>query len=184
MKLDLANYRNRLSLKSKIARGAWGIVWLILFRPTPSRVVFFIWWRKNLLRLFGAKIGRCAVVLASCRVWQPWKLTLGDFSTLDEGVFCYSADHILIGTQCVVSQGAMLCCASHDITSPTMELVTKPIILEDQVWIAARAFIGPDVTVGEGAVVGACAVVTKDVHSWTVVAGNPAKPIKKRVIVG
>jgi len=66
-----------------------------------------------------------------------------------------------------------------------MELVTKPIILEDQVWVAARAFVGPGVTVGEGAVVGACAVVTKeDVEPWTVVAGNPAKPIKKRVIVG
>jgi putative colanic acid biosynthesis acetyltransferase WcaF len=63
-----------------------------------------------------------------------------------------------------------------------MELTYNPIIIKDQSWVAARAFVGPGVTIGEGAVVGACAVVTKDVEPWTVVAGNPAKFIKNRVI--
>jgi putative colanic acid biosynthesis acetyltransferase WcaF len=109
---------------------------------------------------------------------------MGDHSCLSENVDCYSVDEITIGTQAVVSQGAFLCCASHDITSPIMELTYKPIVIGPQAWVAAKAFVGPGVRIGEGAVVGACAVVTKDVDPWTVVAGNPAKFIKKRVIRG
>lgn len=178
MKLDLENYRNRHSFRSKFARVAWNIVWLLLFRPSPRGVLYG--WRRFLLRCFGAKIGRGVNVLPSCRIWQPWKLCIGDHSCLSEDVECYSVDHITIGEQAVVSQGAFLCCASHDISSPTMELTHAPIVIGDNAWVAARAFVGPGVAIGEGAVVGACAVVTKDVEPWTVVGGNPAKFIKKR----
>ena len=158
----------------------WNIVWICFFWPTPRG--FFCGWRRFLLRLFGAKIGKGANILPSCKIWQPWKLNMGDYSCLSEDVDCYSVDNISIGEQAVVSQGAFLCCASHDITSPVMELTHKPIIIGAQSWVAARAFIGPGVIVGEGAVVGACSVVTKNVEPWTVVGGNPAKFIKKRII--
>jgi putative colanic acid biosynthesis acetyltransferase WcaF len=105
---------------------------------------------------------------------------MGDHSCLSERVECYSVDEIRIGSQVVVSQETFLCCASHDITSPIMELTYAPIVIGDNAWVASRAFVGPGVTVGEGAVVAACAVVTKDVEPWTVVGGNPAKFIKKR----
>ena len=180
MHLALQNYRNRHARKTIIARALWNAVWLLLFRTTPRGLLYG--WRRSLLRLFGAKIGIGVHVLPSCKVWQPWKLTMGDYSCLSENVDCYSVDHITIGAQAVVSQGAFLCCASHDITSPIMELTYAPIVIGSQTWIAAKAFVGPGVTVGEGAVVGACAVVTRDVEPWTVVAGNPASFIKRRVI--
>jgi Acetyltransferase (isoleucine patch superfamily) len=107
---------------------------------------------------------------------------MGDYSCLSERVDCYSVDNVVIGDQVVVSQDVFLCCASHDIASPIMELTYAPIVIESQVWVAARAFVGSGVTIGEGAVVGACAVVTKNIEPWMVVAGNPAKPIKKRGI--
>ena len=107
---------------------------------------------------------------------------MGDYSCLSEDVDCYSVDKINIGAQALVSQGAFLCCASQDISSPVMELTYKPIVIGSQAWVAARAFVAPGVKVGEGAVVAACAVVMKDVDPWTVVAGNPAKFIKKREI--
>jgi putative colanic acid biosynthesis acetyltransferase WcaF len=75
-----------------------------------------------------------------------------------------------------------LCSVSHDYTSDSYTLIGSKITVKDDVWIAIQAFIMPGVTIGEGAVVGACAVVTKDVPPWTVVAGNPAREIKKRVI--
>lgn len=75
-----------------------------------------------------------------------------------------------------------MCCASHDISSPIMELTYQPIVICSQAWVAARAFVGPGMTVGEGAVGGACTVVTKDVEPWTVVAGTPVQFIKKRVL--
>ncbi|WP_286177323.1 hypothetical protein [Stieleria mannarensis] len=61
-----------------------------------------------------------------------------------------------------------------------MKLTTSPIRIEDGAWVCARSFVGPGVTIREGAVVGACGVVVKDVQAWTVVAGNPAREIKKR----
>lgn len=180
MELELKNYRNRHSLKSRIARAVWNVVWLFFFRSTPRGVLHG--WRRFLLRMFGARIGKGVHVLPSCRIWQPWKLEMGDFSCFSENVECYSVDQVIIGTQVVVSQWSFLCCASHDIASPIMELTYSPIRVENQAWIAARAFIGPGVTVGEGAVVGACSVVTRDVEPWTVVAGNPAKFIRRRTI--
>ena len=81
-----------------------------------------------------------------------------------------------------VSQRTYLCTASHDIRSPRHEQTEKPIIIEDRAWVAAEAFIGPGVTIGEGAVVGARAAVFKDVEAWTVVGGNPAREIGKRVM--
>lgn len=180
MKLNLQHYQNRHSLRVKMVRAAWNAVWLLLFRPTPRGC--FYGWRRFLLRVFGAKIGKGVHVLPSCRIWQPWKLIIGDYSCLSEQVECYSVDHISIGDQVVISQGAFLCGASHDISSPIMELTYAPIVIESQAWVAARAFVGPGVIVGEGAVIGACAVVTKDVEPWTIVAGNPANVIKKRIV--
>ncbi len=178
--LDLKNYKNRHSLTSKIARIVWNVVWFLLFRPTPNRMRLFSAWRIFLLRLFGAKIGKHCVVMNSVLVWQPWKLSIGDYVALSEEVNCYTVDQITIGNQTTVSREAFLCCASHDVTSPIMELTYAPITIGSNAWLGARAFICPDVTVGDGAVVAACGVVTKDVDPWTMVGGNPAQFIKKR----
>ena len=181
--LDLKNYKNRHSTKSKVARAVWNVVWLFLFRPTPPRgIALFAHWRVFLLRLFGARIGARCRVLSSAKIWQPWLLTMGDDSALDAGVVAYAVDRITIGESAWISQDAFLCCASHDITSPIMELVHAPITIGPQAWIGARAIVLPGVTVGEGAVVAAGAVVTKDVPPWAVVAGNPAREVKKRVL--
>ena len=179
--LDLKNYKNRHSLKSKIARVVWNVVWLFLFRPTP-RGNLFRPWRIALLKLFGAKVAWSANVLPSCRIWQPWKLTMGEYSCLSENVDCYTVDEIVLGDQVTVSQNTTLCTAGHDISSQIMELTYAPIHIGSNAWVAAYAMVMSGVTIGEGAVVGAGAVVTKDVEPWTVVGGNPAKFLKKRVL--
>lgn len=181
--LDLKNYKNRHSFKSKFARVLWNVVWLLLFRPTP-RGNLFRSWRIALLKIFGANVKWSSNVLPSCRVWQPWRLTMGEYTCLSENVDCYSVDEIIIGDQTTVSQGAKLCTAGHDITSRIMELNTQPIVIRSNSWIAAWSIVLPGVTIGEGAVVAAGAVVTKDVEPWTVVGGNPAKVLKKRILKG
>lgn len=177
--LNIKTYKNRHSLTSKIVRAIWNVVWMFLFRPTP-RCNLFRPWRIAMLKLFGAKVCWSSNVLPSCRIWQPWKLTMGAYACLSENVDCYSVDEIIIGAQATVSQGVKLCTAGHDITSKTMELTTKSIVVGDNAWVAAWSIVVPGVTVGNGAVVAAGAVVTKDVEPWTVVGGNPAKFIKKR----
>ena len=87
-----------------------------------------------------------------------------------------------IGAHSTISQYSHLCTSSHDYEHPNMRQTFEPIVVEDQVWIAADVFIAPGVTIGQGAVVGARASVFKDVESWTVVGGNPARFIKKREI--
>ena len=180
--LDLKNYKNRHTFKSKIARLLWGIVWLFLFRPTQKGILDG--WRVFWLRLFGAKIGRYSYVAGSCRIWAPWNLSIGDNSCLSERVNCYNVDKVCIGDNVVVSQESFLCTASHDISSINMELTTSPIVIRSNAWVTSRAIIMPGVTVGEGAVVAAGAVVTHDAPPWSVIGGVPARQIGKRVLKG
>ena len=134
------------------------------------------------MRLFGARIGRGVRIQGSAHVWQPWKLSIGDWSWIDGEVSLYSVDCISVGSNAVVSEGAFICTASHDISRETFDLVTKPITIGDGTWVAARAIVLPGVSVGDGAVIAAGAVVAHDVEPWTIVAGNPAKVVKKRVV--
>lgn len=178
--LDLANYQNRHSLKSKIARVAWNIAYWGAFRWTPGGLSAFNKWRVFLLQCFGAQIGRHCVVKPSCEIWQPWNLSMGDYVALSENVVCYTVDKIYIGSQTTVSRDVFLCCASHNVASPIMELTYAPIAIGSNAWIAARAIVMPGRKVGDGAVVAAGAVVVSDVEPWTIVGGNPAKFISKR----
>jgi len=177
--LELQHYKNRHSLKSKVARVVWNVVWLLLFRPTP-RGNLFRPWRIALLKLFGAKVQWTSNVLPSCRIWQPWNLTMGAYACLSEDVDCYTVAPITIGDQATVSQGVKLCTAGHDISSKIMELTYKPIVIGANAWAAGWSVILPGVMIGEGAVVAAGSVVVKSIKPWTVVGGNPAKFIKAR----
>lgn len=101
-------------------------------------------------------------------------------------VDCYSVDKIIIGRNATISQYSFLCTASHAFNDDqiksvhAMPLLTAPIVVCDYAWIAADAFIGPGVTIGDGAVAAARSTVVRDVEPWTIVAGNPAKIIAKR----
>lgn len=105
---------------------------------------------------------------------------MGEEASISHHVDCYAVDRLVIGNHATVSQYAILCTASHDISDPNMKLISTPVIIESQSWVCTGAFVCPGVIVREGAVVGAMSVVTKDVPAWTVQAGNPARHIKKR----
>lgn len=178
MKVELAKNINRHSKISKAKRLLWEIVWTCFAKPTPRWALNG--WRCFLLRLFGAKVGKNVRVYGGMRTWEPWKLTIGDNCWIDNDVYLYAVDRLSIGSNVVISEGAYICTASHDVKSETFELETKPIVINDQSWIASRAIVLPGVTIGEGAVVAAGAVVTKDVEPWTIVGGNPARQIRAR----
>lgn len=165
------------SFRNKLGRAAWGVTWLVLFRPSPKPLHA---WRRLLLRAFGARLGRHATVHASVRVWAPWNLQMGDHSCLSPGVDCYAVDKVMIGARATVSQYSFLCTASHDPDSADMTLITAPITIGDHAWVAADAFVGPGVCIGEGAVVGTRASVFRDVPPWLIVVGNPARPLRQR----
>lgn len=132
------------------------------------------------LRLFGAKIG-CGVRLKpGLRVKFPWRLVLGERVWIGENVWIDNLAQVRIGSHSCVSQGAYLCTGSHDWRRDSFDLVTRPICLEDQTWVCAKAVVGPGVTLGQGAVLALGSVATGDLAPWQVHQGVPAAPLRAR----
>lgn len=157
------------------------MVWTIFVRPFPRQVARK--WEIFLLRLFGAQIGKKCRIYSSAKVHIPYNLIMKDGSTIADRVHIQNTAVITIGKKTMISQGTYLCAGTHDITRKSFDYIRKPITIGDNVWVTAECFIGPGVTIGDGAVVGARSAVFKNVDPWTVVGGNPAKPIKKRIMV-
>jgi putative colanic acid biosynthesis acetyltransferase WcaF len=115
-------------------------------------------------------------------------LSIGNYSTLADGVDCYCVDKVTIGSYSTVSQYSYLCTASHDyldpaiMTQPQMPLLTGPINIGDRVWVTTDVFVAPGVTISDGAVVLARSSVLDDIPPWTVAAGQPAKVVRDRVL--
>ncbi len=177
--IDLAKYKNKLSLKNKIGRLLWFFAYWILFRPFIT--VLFRRWRNLVLMVFGAKIKGDVTIHPTVRIWAPWNLEM-ESACISFNSIIYNVDKVCIYNNAVVSHNVHICTASHDIHNSNHPLISKPIIINENAWIATDVFIGPGVTIGEGAVVGARAAVFKDVAPWTVVGGNPAKFIKNRIL--
>jgi putative colanic acid biosynthesis acetyltransferase WcaF len=164
-------------LSNRIVRVLWSICYTLLYRPTPNLAHKF---RVLLLRMFGADIHPTAHPYPKCRIWAPWNLKMAAHSCLANNVDCYNVARVELGEYAIVSQYSYLCSASHDFNDRGFPLFSKPITIERQAWVAARAYIGPGVTIGEGAVAGANSCVYKDVEPFAVVGGNPARIISRR----
>ena len=175
----MSPYKSPLGWKTQVGRAAWGVAWALLFRPSP-RVCFA--WRRMLLRFFGARMGPGTNVYPTTWIWAPWNLTMDEGACLADHVDCYCVDRVEVGANATVSIRSFLCTASHDIRDPGRALTTAPIVIGPDAFIFAETFVGPDVTIGPGAVLAARAVVVRDVAPWTVVGGNPARPISTRVL--
>jgi putative colanic acid biosynthesis acetyltransferase WcaF len=137
-------------------------------------------WRRSVLRLFGAKVGRSVNVYSSTRFYMPWNVEIGDWAAVGEHAFIYSLGKVYIGAGASVAYRAHICAGTHDFSDPALPLLKPTVIIEDQAWIGTDAFIGPGVTVCRGAIVGARAVVVKDVPAMQIVGGNPARRIGVR----
>ena len=179
MSIDASHCPSPHSLGNRLGRVLWGIAWWTLYRPSPRPLHA---WRRTLLRLFGAKIGRGAHPYPGARIWAPWNLEMGDFSCLSDAVDCYCVARVRIGAHATVSQYSYLCTATHDFEDSRMPLKTAPIDVGAQAWVCVDVFVGPGVAIGEGAIVGARSSVYKNVEPWTVVAGNPARFLKHRQV--
>lgn len=170
---------NRLSRKwtinEHIGRVSWSVI-SPLFFLSPR---IFWSWRVLILRLFGAKIGRDVHIYPSVRITIPWNLEVGNQSAVGDRAILYALGRITIGERTTVSQGAHLCAGTHDIRDSARPLLKLPIKIGNDAWICADAFIGPGASVGSWSVVGARAVVMKDVADHFIVVGNPARFIRR-----
>jgi len=176
-------HKSPYTTHEKLGRLLWACILMTFFR-----ISFHTWnrWRIFLLNSFGATIHSSCIIRRTVRIECPWNLTMGKNSCLGDGVIVYCLGNVTIGERVSISQYAHLCAGTHDYTKNDMPLLRQPITVADDVWIAADAFVGPDVTVGEGAILGARGVAMHDLDPWTIYAGNPAISIKsrKQVVLG
>ena len=165
------------SLGNRLLRVVWMTTWLLLARFTPPPLHG---WRRLVLRTFGAKVGKGARVHASVSVWLPANLDLGDHALIGPGVRLYNQGRITIGANSVISQRAHICASTHDVRDPLFQLVLRPISIGAQCWVAAEAFVGPGVTMGDRSVLAARGALFSDAEPDAVYSGNPAVFLKLR----
>lgn len=165
------------SLRNRMFRVVWMLGWLVLARFTPPP---FHGWRRFVLRVFGARVGRGARIHGSVSVWHPGNLELGRNVLIGPGARLYNQGMISIGEGTVISQRAHLCASGHDVDNSNFQLVLGPIVIGRRCWVAAEAFIGPGVTMKDHAVAGARAVAFGELEVQGIYAGNPARLIRKR----
>ncbi len=178
MKLNNYSSENFTRGRSKFIEAVWIISRTIVFSHFVPSSAARVW----LLRLFGAHIGQGVVVKPGVNVKFPWRLEIGDHVWLGEGVWIDNLTLVSVGDNTCISQGAYLCTGSHNWKSESFDLITKPISIGSKVWIAARASIGPGVTIGEGSVVCMGCIVTGDVAPWMVLSQSHAPILKPRVL--
>jgi len=172
-------YSSSWSLKEVLGIRLWNIVWIMLFSWTPK---FMNKWRIFLLKLFNADISNKVFIYSSAKVYVPWLLVMEGKACLGPYSEIYNLGLVHLKHNVTISQYAYICNGTHDLSDTRSPLMVGDILIEEDVFIGAKALILPAIHIGTGAVIGAGAVVTKDIEPWTVVGGNPAKFIKKREI--
>lgn len=180
MRNQNGEYINQLPKSNLIKRALWNVCSIFLFKCFPTSI--FRKWRILVLRLFGARIDSKANVYSSAIITCPWNLEMGPLSCLGPHSICDNDVQIKLEENATVSQYAYLCTSSHIIDNYSFDLISEPITIKKDAWVAADSFVGMGVTIGEGAVVGARSSVFKDVAPMTIVGGSPATFIKERLI--
>lgn len=166
--------------KNAFVRVLWYFTNLLIFNSSwlPNKFM-----KASVLKLFGANIGKGVVIKPAVNIKYPWKLSIGDYTWIGEGVWIDNLDQVTIGANCCISQGAMLLCGNHDYTKPTFDLVTKPITLENGVWIGAKAVVLPGTIAKSHAILSVASVSPKIMEAYTIYQGNPGIEIRKRNVV-
>jgi putative colanic acid biosynthesis acetyltransferase WcaF len=135
-----------------------------------------------LLKCFGAKLGRGVIIKPGVNIKYPWKLVTGDHCWIGESAWIDNLGKVTLGNHVCISQGAMLLTGNHNYTKASFDLMVKEIILEDGVWIGAKAVVCPGVTAFSHAMLSVASVATKNLEAYSIYSGNPAVMLKQRVI--
>jgi len=178
---DLSKFENSEFNRgaSKITELFWMILSAFFFQPHLSLLIGM---KLQLLKKLKADIGKGVIIKPKTNIKFPWKLSIGNHTWIGENVWIDNLAQVTIGNNVCISQGAMLLTGNHNYKKSTFDLIVKEIIIEDGAWIGAKSVVCPGVKVGTHAVLTVGSVATHDLEPYTIYQGNPAKPVKKRII--
>ena len=177
---DLSSFNNSwYKPGNPVKRGLWYVCNILFF---TNRWFPFSSAKKGILKLFGAKIGKGVVIKPHVNIKYPWLLEIGDYTWIGERVWIDNLARVKIGSNCCISQGAMLLCGNHNYKKSTFDLITKPIVLEDGAWVGAMCVVCPGVTIGSHALLTVQSVATETLEPYSLYKGNPAVKVRSRVI--
>ncbi|HVS95268.1 MAG TPA: WcaF family extracellular polysaccharide biosynthesis acetyltransferase [Puia sp.] len=179
--VDNSAYRTSIDIgASRFKQTLWYFTNIIFFKNSFN---IFSATKVGLLRVFGARLGKGVVVKPSVNIKYPWKLQIGDYSWIGEEVWIDNLSEVAIGRNVTLSQGCLLLTGSHDHTRTTFDFLSNPITLGDGAWIGARAVVFGGVTCGSHSILGINSVAEKDLDPYTIYKGNPAIPVITRTIL-
>lgn len=178
---DLSRFRLPRGFRgrSAIVVQLWWIVQGSIFRASPQ---FLYGFRSNLLRIFGAKIGKNVLIRPTAKITYPWKVTIGDNSWVGDNVNLYSLGEIRIGSNTVISQNSYICAGDHDYQDLCFPIRARDVVIGNGCWLATDTYVAPGVVIGDCAVVGARSSVFSNIPEGMVCFGAPCRPIKPRII--
>ena len=180
LKSDFSKYNNKDFYPGNlILRILWYLFSLFFFKSSWLPFSFF---KVFILRIFGAKIGKSVVIKPSVNIKYPWKLSLANHVWIGENVWIDNLDNVIIGNNVCISQGAFLLCGNHNYKKDSFDLITKPIIVEDGVWIGAKSTVLPGVTAKSHSILSAGSVTSKNLEPYSIYRGNPAEKVSIRTI--
>jgi len=180
-KINLSAYNNSWykSGRGKLVCVSWYIVNAIIFNSSyfPVNSV-----KVKLFRLFGASIGKGVIIKPKVNIKYPWKLIIGDYSWIGEGVWIDNLAKVTIEDNCCISQGALLLTGNHNFKKSSFDLMIGAIHLRSGSWVGAMSVVGPGVTLEENAILTVGSVASSDLDGNSIYRGNPAVFTKKRKI--
>jgi len=179
MHMNIKKSKKNYSLSENFLRVLWAMT-SPFFKYSPRPMFFF---RRFLLRTFGANVGKDVKIYGSAKIYLPWNLEIGNGSSIGENALIYNLGYVKIGSNTTISQRVHLCAGTHDYRYLSMPLIRERIVVGNNCWICADSFLCPGVRVGDFAIVAANSTVCKNISELDIVAGSPAKIIKKRIIL-
>jgi acetyltransferase-like isoleucine patch superfamily enzyme len=166
---------------NKILRRIKTVFWeLVCWKLAVTGYIPSHYLRRFVYRFWGIKIGKGSTIHMGAHFYYSPNISIGQDSIIGEGVVLDGRDKLTIGNHVDIASEVMIYNAQHDVHDENFKAISSPVTIEDYVFIGPRAIILPGVTIKKGAVVGAGAVVTKDVEEFKIVGGVPAKEITDR----
>jgi putative colanic acid biosynthesis acetyltransferase WcaF len=179
-KVNNALYSTTIDIgASRFKQFAWYFINIIFFRNPLN---FISSSKVLLLRFFGAKIGSGVLIKPSVNIKYPWKLEVGSHCWIGENVWIDNLSEVLIGESVTLSQGVLLLTGSHDHSRSTFDFLSSRIVLENGVWIGAKAVVLGGVVCRSHSVLGVSGVTSRELKAYTIYQGNPATAVMLRQI--